>query len=62
MTGRTPKIDEMYQGVAKVPPPKAADYSDELTAEQLDTLRQCAPQDESQMGALVYEFRWNEDA
>lgn len=49
---RDPRAD------APIPPPEPADYSDELTPEQLAALRQLAPQDEADMGDLVHEFRW----
>lgn len=57
MSGRTPRPDPTRARPA-FPPPAPADYSDELTDEQIDALRECAPQDESSMGALVYEFVW----
>ncbi|MES1157221.1 MAG: hypothetical protein ABUL73_05525 [Alphaproteobacteria bacterium] len=56
MSGRTPK--PVVAGTAVIPPPKHADYSDELTDEQINALREYAEQDESKMGALVYEFTW----
>lgn len=52
------KRDPRAAIAAPIPPPEPADYSDELTAEQLAALRQLAPQDEVDMGDLVHEFRW----
>ncbi len=40
------------------PPPEPADYSDEMTEEQIDALRRAYPQEESAMGRLVHEFGW----
>lgn len=57
MSGRPPRPDPLAVRPA-FPPPEPADYSDELTEEQIEALREFAPQDESKMGALVYEFTW----
>jgi len=53
---RTPQPDPT--AVLKLPEPPAADYCDELSKVQMDTLRQEWNQDETQMGAVVHEFRW----
>lgn len=57
MSGRTPRPSADARGPA-IPAPEPVDYSDELTKEQIDALREFAPQDESKMGALVHEFTW----
>lgn len=57
MSGRTPRPNADAIGPA-MPTPTPADYSDELTKEQIDALRELAPQDESKMGALVHELCW----
>lgn len=57
MSGRTPRPSAEAQGPA-MPTPAPADYSDELTKEQIDALRELAPQEESKMGALVHELCW----
>ena len=59
MSGGTPRPDPLGKKPA-ITPPKPADYSDELTNEQIEALKSYAPQDESQMGELVYEFRWGD--
>ena len=58
MTNRPPKRDPRAATAAPVPPVEPADYSDELTSEQLAVLRRLAPQAESEMGDLVHEFKW----
>lgn len=58
MSGRTPRPRaDMARGPA-MPAPEPADYSDELSNEQIDVLRKVATQDETKMGALVHEFVW----
>lgn len=56
MTTRTPKPDE--NSALRLPEPPAADYCDEISAAQIETLRKVWTQDESAMGPLVHEFRW----
>ena len=53
-----PNRDPRAASAAPLPAPEPADYSDELTIEQVAALRECAPQDEAEMGDLVHEFRW----
>lgn len=56
MNNRTPKPDP--NAAWKLPEPPAADYSDELTKEQIAALRAEWTQDESAMGPVVHEFKW----
>ena len=56
MTRRLPK-PESHTGLA-FPDPEPADYSDELTEEQIEALRRAYPQKEAAMGRLVHEFGW----
>ena len=56
MTNRTPKPAE--DAAWKLLEPAAADYSDEITEDQLATLRNVWTQDESAMGPVVHEFKW----
>jgi hypothetical protein len=58
MSNRPPKLDPRAQRGNPVPPPKAADYSDEVSTAQIKALRSQHCQDESKMGALVHEFTW----
>ena len=58
MTNRPPKRDPRNAKAAAIKPVEPADYSDELTSEQLAVLRRLAPQRESEMGDLVHEFKW----
>lgn len=53
---RTPKPD--HEAALRLPEPPEADYSDELTAAHIETLKGAWTQDETQMGAVVHEFRW----
>jgi hypothetical protein len=56
MNSRTPKPDG--NSALRLPEPPAADYCDELSKAQIETLRTVWTQDESAMGPLVHEFRW----
>lgn len=58
MSNRPPKLDARAARGQPIPPPKAADYSDEVSPAQVEALRALACQDESKMGALVHEFTW----
>lgn len=58
MTKTPPLMDPRAAAGSPIPAPEPADYSDEVTAEQIAALRQRAPQHESDMGDLVHEFRW----
>lgn len=58
MTNRPPKIDPRAAKAPSIPSVEPADYSDELTSEQLAVLRRSAPQTEARMGDLVHEFKW----
>lgn len=58
MSSNTPKGDARAAKAAKIPSPPPANYDDELTPAQLAALRLLAPQNESEMGDLVHEFRW----
>lgn len=55
---RPPAKPDHQFSAKPINPPEPANYTDELTAEQLAYLRTYAPQDESLMGSLVHEFRW----
>lgn len=58
MTNHPPKWDPRAPAAAPIPAPEPADYTDELSADQIEALRGFAPQDEAEMGALVHEFAW----
>ena len=58
MTKTPPLRDPLATTGSPIPPPEPADYTDELSAEQLDVLREVVTQDESKMGPLVHEFTW----
>jgi len=58
MSNRPPMYDPRAARGTPISAPEPADYSDELTPEQLAALRHLAPQVESEMGDLVHEFQW----
>jgi hypothetical protein len=58
MTGRTPRPSHENGDRLAVTPPKPADYSDELTDEQIAALKRVVTQNEKEMGPVVHEFTW----
>ncbi len=58
MSGLPPKTDGLRGRGARIPRPKPADYSDEISTEQLALIRAIVTQDERKMGPVVHEFAW----
>jgi hypothetical protein len=51
-------MDPRAAFAAAIPAPEPADYSDEVSLEQIEALRCFAPQNPAKMGPLVHEFTW----